>query len=98
MNEISWHNAQLSFPKDGVEVIGYNPDWVDNSNLKGIRICVYIDEIWVSAKWEDEYKNYFSVDESPKWWASIQPFTEKGEDVTANGFYQEIPNTNAKPV
>lgn len=80
MNEISWHNAQLSFPKESVEVIGYNPDWVDNSNLKGIRICVYIDEIWVSAKWEDEYKNYFSVDESPKWWTSIQPFTKREEN------------------
>lgn len=30
--------------------------------------------------------------------ASLLVYTEKEEDVTANGFYQENPNTNAMPV
>ena len=42
-----WQKVSERMPEMGVEVIGYNRDWVDEDfNPNGTRVCFYDDTGW----------------------------------------------------
>lgn len=60
-------------PKVGIEVIGYNPEWISEYNPNGQRIC-FIDcfDVWTSAKYcnyQDTYEN--KVNSAPVKWMPL---------------------------
>lgn len=65
-----------NLPEEGVEVIGFNPEWIDEDfNPNGTRACTYFDECWISAKWNDYSDSYNSRDsESPTHWCLVPSF------------------------
>lgn len=79
-----WVSVGERLPEDGVEVIGYHPDWIDaDFNPEGIRVCFQNDgERWHSARWYDSQDCYINGDErvfgddpdgslAPAMWAHI---------------------------
>lgn len=57
-----WQKVSEKMPEMGVEVIGYNQDWVDEDfNPNGTRVCFYDDTGWYSAKWNNDQDSYSTV-------------------------------------
>lgn len=57
-----WYKVSEKMPEMGVEIIGYNQDWVDEDfNPNGTRVCFYDDTGWYSAKWSNDQDSYSTV-------------------------------------
>lgn len=57
-----WYKVSEKTPEMGVEIIGYNQDWVDEDfNPNGTRVCFYDDTGWYSAKWSNDSDSYSTV-------------------------------------
>lgn len=57
-----WYKVSEKTPEMGVEIIGYNQDWVDEDfNPNGTRVCFYDDTGWYSAKWSNDQDSYSTV-------------------------------------
>jgi len=67
-------------PPNGVEVIGYNRDWIDDDfNPNGTRICFVNDQgIWTVARWCNSQDSWYTetsdenlVDGKPTHWRKM---------------------------
>lgn len=52
---MSWIDLKTQLPPEGVEVLGYSPDWIHpDFNLKGVRVCFLSNDEWHSSKWDND--------------------------------------------
>jgi hypothetical protein len=60
-----WIKTSERLPDDGIEVIGFHEDWVDEDfNPNGTRVCFQNDgERWQSARWYDSQDTYINGEE-----------------------------------
>lgn len=65
-----------SAPKDGTEVLGWHPEWVNAEfSPDGIRSCIHDGERWCSAHWVDDDFNILHMGDhiQPTHWQPLPP-------------------------
>jgi hypothetical protein len=68
----NWVSVNEKLPEEGVEVLGYSYDWVDEDRCpNGTRICVYFGGEWTCAVWNDDHETYKSINVYPDFWMSL---------------------------
>ncbi len=79
-----WHKTSEEAPEEGIEVLGYSENWIDEDfNPNGTRICYFDDFGWHSAKWNAEQDKWEAVG--------------KEEPMCANCKYCEACKKNSDP-
>lgn len=70
--KVKWNKSEEYLPEQGVEVIGFHPDWIDEDfNPQGVRVCFINDDgNWWQAWWvdyQDSYETYIT-ESGPSYW------------------------------
>lgn len=71
-NLTGWIETSITPPEQGVEVVGFHPDWINEDfNPNGTRACFLDgDETWYSARWCNYHDSFESenTEKAPIYW------------------------------
>lgn len=71
-----WKSVEEHTPEVNNRVVGYHPEWIDETNLQGTRECVVVEcsangTFWKSTVWNNDMSWYGLEDGAPEHWLYV---------------------------